>query len=154
MSKCRVFSCVERGCLLWPVHSLGKSWFILPCFIPYSMAKSACYSKWFLTSYICIPVPYNENDIFCIVFLCSCHLFLISSASVRVFPRVCTGHSKHLLPPAQKKTLYMDIIRWSIRKSDWLYSLQPKMEKPYTVSKNKTGNSDHELFIAKFRIKF
>ena len=27
------------------------------------------------------------------------------------------------------------------------------MEKPYTVSKNKTGNSDHELFIAKFRLK-
>ena len=27
------------------------------------------------------------------------------------------------------------------------------MEKPYTVSKNKTGSSDHELFIAKFRLK-
>ena len=25
-------------------------------------------------------------------------------------------------------------------KSDWLYSLQPKMEKLYTVSKNKTGH--------------
>ena len=24
--------------------------------------------------------------------------------------------------------------------SDWLYSLQPKMEKLYTVSKNKTGS--------------
>ena len=34
----------------------------------------------------------------------------------------------------------MDITRWSILKSDWLYSLQPKMEKPYTVSKNKTGS--------------
>ena len=30
------------------------------------------------------------------------------------------------------------ITRWSTRKSDWLYSLQPKMEKLYTVSKNKT----------------
>ena len=28
--------------------------------------------------------------------------------------------------------------RWSTLKSDWLYSLQPKMEKLYTVSKNKT----------------
>ena len=27
---------------------------------------------------------------------------------------------------------------WPILKSDWLYSLQPKMEKFYTVSKNKT----------------
>ena len=34
----------------------------------------------------------------------------------------------------------MDITRWSIPKSDWLYSLQPKMEKLHTVSKNKTGS--------------
>ena len=50
----------------------------------------------------------------------------------------------------------MDITRWSTPKSDWLYSLQPKMEKLYTVSKNKTGadcGSDHELLIAKFRLK-
>ena len=31
-----------------------------------------------------------------------------------------------------------DITRWSTPISDWLYSLQPKMEKLYTVSKNKT----------------
>ena len=37
-----------------------------------------------------------------------------------------------------KRRLHMDITRWSISKSDWLYSLQPKMEKIYTVSKNKT----------------
>ena len=34
----------------------------------------------------------------------------------------------------------MDITRWSTPKSDWLYSVQPKMEKLYTVSKNKTGS--------------
>ena len=38
----------------------------------------------------------------------------------------------------EEKTLYMDITRWSTTKSDWLYSLQPKMEKLYTVCKNKT----------------
>ena len=32
----------------------------------------------------------------------------------------------------------LDIPRWSIPKSDWLYSLQGKMEKLYTVGKNKT----------------
>ena len=58
----------------------------------------------------------------------------------RVFPRECIGHSKHPLPTTQEKTLHMDITRWSIPKSDWLYSLQPKMEKLSTVSKNKTGN--------------
>ena len=34
-------------------------------------------------------------------------------------------------------TLHMDVIRWSIPKSDCLY-LKLKMEKLYTVSKNKT----------------
>ena len=32
----------------------------------------------------------------------------------------------------------MDITRWSTPKSDWLSSLQPKMEKLYIVSKKKT----------------
>ena len=36
--------------------------------------------------------------------------------------------------------LHMDITRWSTPKSDWLYSLQPKMEKLYTVNKIKTGS--------------
>ena len=33
----------------------------LPCFILYS--KFACYSRYFLTFYFCIPVPYDEKDI-------------------------------------------------------------------------------------------
>ena len=56
----------------------------------------------------------------------------------RVFPSERTSHSKHPLPTTQEKTPHMDITRWSTPKSDWLYSLQPKMEKLYTVSKNKT----------------
>ena len=56
----------------------------------------------------------------------------------RVLPRKCTGHSKHPLPTTQEKTLQLDITKWSSPKSDWLYSLQPKMEKLYTVNKNKT----------------
>ena len=55
----------------------------------------------------------------------------------RVLPRECTSHSKHPLPTTQETTLHMDITRWSIPKSDWLYSLQPNMEKLYRVSKNK-----------------
>ena len=45
----------------------------------------------------------------------------------------------------------MDITRWSILKS-----LQPKMEKLYTVSKTRPGadcGSDHEHLIAKFKLK-
>ena len=54
-----------------------------------------------------------------------------------------TGYSEYPLPTTQEKTLYMDITRWSTSKSDWLYSLQPKMEKQSKdgeVSKNKTGS--------------
>ena len=56
----------------------------------------------------------------------------------RVLPREHTGHNKHPLPTTEEKTLHMDITRWSTLKSDWLYSLQPKMEKLCTVSKNNT----------------
>ena len=56
----------------------------------------------------------------------------------RVLSRECTGHSKHPFPIIQGMTLYMDITQWSILKSDWLYSLQPKMDRLYTVNKNKT----------------
>ena len=83
---------------------------------------------------------------------------------LRVLPREHTGHSKHPFPTMQETTLHMDITRWSIPKSDWLYYSQLKMEKLYTVSKNKTVftcyrkqgshcGSDHELLIAKFRFK-
>jgi len=61
----------------------------------------------------------------------------------RVLPRECTGCSEHPLPTTQEKTLHMDIARWSTPKSDWLYTLNPKMEKLYTVSKN-----DQELTVA------
>ena len=63
------------------------------------------------------------------------------------------------LSQQHKRRLYihMVITRWSKLKSGWLYALQPKMEKLYTVSKNKTESwrgSDHELFIEKFRLKW
>ena len=58
----------------------------------------------------------------------------------RVWPRERIGHGKHPLATTQEKTLHMDITRWSTLKSDWLYSLQPKMEKLYTVSQKRTGS--------------
>ena len=33
-----------------------------------------------------------------------------------ILPRECTGHSKHLLPKTQEKTLRMDITGWSVLK--------------------------------------
>ena len=51
-----------------------------------------------------------------------------------ILPKEHTGHSKHPIPTTQETTLHIDIIRWSTLKSDWLYSLQLKMETLYTVA--------------------
>ena len=56
----------------------------------------------------------------------------------RVLPREHTGHSQQPLSTTEEMTLHMDITRWLIPKSDWLYSLQSKLENLYRVSKNKT----------------
>ena len=74
----------------------------------------------------------------------------------RVLPREHSGHSEHLLPTTQEKTPYMDITRWSTPKSNWLYSLQPKWRSSIQSAKTRPGadgGSDHELLIAKFRLK-
>ena len=36
----------------------------LPCFILYSKEKLVCYSRYLLTAYCCIPIPYDVKDIF------------------------------------------------------------------------------------------
>ena len=74
----------------------------------------------------------------------------------RVLPRERTGHSKHVLPTTQEKTLHMDITRWSTLTSDWLYSLQQRWRSFIQSAKTRQGancGSDHELLIAKFRLK-
>ena len=66
----------------------------------------------------------------------------------RVLPRERTGHSKHPLPTTQKKTLHVDITRWSIPKSDWLYSCAAKEgEALYSQQKQKQTVS-WELTVA------
>ena len=65
MSMYRVLSCVvEEGVCYDQCVLLAKLYYPLPCFILYSKAKFACYSRYLLTSYFCILVPYNEKDIF------------------------------------------------------------------------------------------
>ena len=66
----------------------------------------------------------------------------------RVFPRERIGHNNHPLPTTQETTQHMDISRWSIPKSDCLYSLQPNMEKIYKVLGSKItadGDYSHEI---------
>ena len=70
--------------------------------------------------------------------------------------RECSSHSKHLIPTAQEKNLHMDITRWSILISDWLYSLQQRWRSSIQSAKTRPGadhGSDHEVLTAKFRLK-
>ena len=61
----------------------------------------------------------------------------------RVWPRKCTGHSKHHLPTTQEKTLYMDITRWSTSKSDSIFFIAQDREALYSQQKQ-----DQELTVA------
>ena len=82
---------------------------------------------------------------------------LIRGKANRVLPRDCTCHNKDALQTTQEKALHMGITRYSIATSVSLYSLQPNIEKFFTVIKNKTGadcGSDHGLLIATFRRKW
>ena len=69
----------------------------------------------------------------------------------RVLPRECTGHSKHPLP-TQEKTLHMDITRnqidYILCSQRWRSSIQSAKTRP-----GADCGSDHELLIAKFRLK-
>ena len=65
MAMCRDFSCVgRRGCLLWPVHFLGK--ILLAFALLHSVLQSqiCLLLQVFLDFHYFIPVPYNEKDIF------------------------------------------------------------------------------------------
>ena len=63
---CVEFSLVllEEGVCYEQCVLLEKLCYPLLCFILYSNAKFAYYSRYLLTSHFCIAVPYNEKDIF------------------------------------------------------------------------------------------
>ena len=72
------------------------------------------------------------------------------------FFREHTGHSKNPLPTTQDKTLQMDITRWPIQKSDWLYYLQPRRRSFIQSAKSRPGadcGSNNELHNVKLRLK-
>ena len=74
----------------------------------------------------------------------------------RVLPRDHTGHSKHPLPTTQEKTLHMDITDGQ-HQNQIDYILCSQRWRSSTLSaKTRLGadcGSDHELLIAKFRLK-
>ena len=103
MSMYRVFLCVVgRECLLWPVSTLDKTLLAFACIILYIKAKFACYSTYlfllfFLTSYFCIPVPYNEKYIFWGVLVPESLLGLHRSIQIQLLQHYWLGHRLRLL---------------------------------------------------------
>ena len=68
----------------------------------------------------------------------------------------CTGHSKHPLPTTQEKTLHKDITRWSIPNQIDYILCSRRWRSSIQSAKTRPGadcGSDHELLIAKFRLK-
>ena len=71
-------------------------------------------------------------------------------------PREHTGHSKHLFPTTQEKTVYVDITRWSHRNQIDYILCSPRWRSSIQSAKTRPGadyGSDHELLITKFRLK-
>ena len=75
----------------------------------------------------------------------------------RILPRECTGHSKHPLPTTQEKTLHMDITIGGQHRNQVDYILcSQRRRNSIQSAKTRPGadcGSDHELLIAKFRLK-
>ena len=73
MFMCRVLSCVVgRGCLLWPVGSLGKT-LLAFALLHFELQGQICLLlRCLLTFYFCIPVPCDERwkgDLFWVLVL-------------------------------------------------------------------------------------
>ena len=147
-----VLGCSLKNGRMISVHFQGKPFSItvIQVYAPTSNAKEA---EWFCEDLQDLLELTHQKDVLFIIGdwnakvgrnICSnrqiwpCNTEWSRAKTNRVLPRKCTGHSKHPLTTTQEKTLHMDITRWSTLKSDWLYSLQPKMEKLYIVSRNKT----------------
>ena len=74
----------------------------------------------------------------------------------RVLPSEYTGHNKHPLPTTQEMPLHKDITRWAIPKSNNYVLCNQRWRSSKQSAKIRLEadcSSDHELHIAKFRLK-
>ena len=76
--------------------------------------------------------------------------------TIGVLSKKHTCYSKHPFPRTQEKTLNMDIIKWSLLKWDWLCYYNQRWRSSIQSAETRPGGdcgSEHQLFIAKFRLK-
>ena len=87
---------LEEGVCYDQCVLLAKLYEPLPCFILYSKTKFVCYSRCFLTSYFCIPVPYNEKDVFFGVLVLEGLVGLHRTIHLQLLQRYSLGHRLRL----------------------------------------------------------
>ena len=81
---------------------------------------------------------------------------LSRSKANRVLPRERTSHSKHPLPTTQENTLHMDITDGQHQNQTDYILCSKRWRSSIQSGKTRPGadcGSDHELFIAKVRLK-
>ena len=88
---------LEEGVCYDQCVLLSELYYPLPCFILYSKAKFACYSRYLLTSYFCIPVPYNGKDIFWGVLILEGLVGLHRTIQLQLLQHYWLGHRLVLL---------------------------------------------------------
>ena len=75
----------------------------------------------------------------------------------RVLPKECLHHNKHPLPTTQEKTLHIDINNgWHWNQVDYILCSQRWRSSIHSAKSRPGANygSDHELLMAKFRVKW
>ena len=93
MSMCTVSLVLLEECVFYHQFILlAKLHQSLSCFILYSKAKLACYSRYLLTSYFCIPIPYDEKDIYFLVSVLEGLVGLHRTSQLQLLQHKCLGH--------------------------------------------------------------
>ena len=94
--KSRLLGCWKR--VLWPECSLGKTVSLCPAsFCTPRLNLPVMPGIYLLTSYFCIPIPYNEKDIFFLVLVLEGLVGLQRTGQLQLLQHQCLGHRFGLL---------------------------------------------------------
>ena len=94
---CVESSVVGRGCLLWPVCSLGNTLLVFDLLHFVFQSQICLLFRYLLTSYFCTPIPYNETDIFFWVFVLEDLVSLQGTSQLQLLQHYWSGHRLGLL---------------------------------------------------------
>ena len=98
MSMCGLLLCFwKRVFTLTSAFSWQNSISLCPCFILYSKAKFASYSRYLLTSYFCIPIPNDEKDVFFLVLVLEDLVGPHRTVHLQLLQHCSSGHRLGLL---------------------------------------------------------